>query len=188
MKRWCCLALMLACSLPLAAQNSLMRRNAEKIASALYYIDTRYVDTVDIDKAVDAMLESLMGRLDPHSTYIPRDKVDSTNEPLEGSFEGVGIEYVMIADTLTIQAVIVGGPSEAVGLRAGDKIVAVDGETVAGVGLTATGIRKYLRGPKGSRVTVTALRNGQLQDYVIRRDTIPIESIDAAYEPEPGIV
>ena len=188
MKRWCCLALMLACCLPLAAQNSLMRRNAEKIASALYFIETRYVDTVDIDKAVDAMLENLVGRLDPHSSYIPRDRVESTNESLEGSFEGVGIEYVMIADTLTIQAVIVGGPSEAVGLRAGDKIVAVDGETVAGVGLPAVDIRKYLRGPKGSRVTVTALRDGQLQDYVIRRDTIPIESIDAAYQPEPGIV
>lgn len=179
--------LLLLIALPVQAQISAMRRNAEKIASALYYIQTHYVDTVDMDKAVDSMLEGLMNGLDPHSSYIPRDKVQSTNEPLDGSFEGVGIEYVMLADTLTIQAVISGGPSEAVGLRAGDKIVAVEGETVAGVHLAAEDMRTRLRGPKGSRVTVTVLRDGQLQDFVIRRDTIPIESVEAAYAPEPGI-
>ena len=179
--------LLLLITLPVQAQISSMRRNAEKIASALFYIQTHYVDTVDMDKAVDSMLEGLMNGLDPHSSYIPRDKVQSTNEQLDGSFEGVGIEYVMLADTLTIQAVIVGGPSEAVGLRPGDKIVAVEGENVAGVHLAAEDMRKRLRGPKGSRVTVTVLRDGQLQDFVIRRDTIPIESVDAAYAPEPGI-
>ena len=179
--------LLLLVTLPVQAQIASMRRNAEKIASALYFIQTHYVDTVDMDKAVDTMLEGLMNGLDPHSSYIPRDKVQSTNESLDGSFEGVGIEYVMLADTLTIQSVISGGPSEAVGLRAGDKIVAVDGENVAGVHLAAEDMRKRLRGPKGSKVSVTVLRNGELQDYVIRRDTIPIESVEAAYAPEPGI-
>jgi carboxyl-terminal processing protease len=134
------------------------------------------------------MLESLVGQLDPHSSYIPIDKVQSTNETLEGSFEGVGIEYVMLADTLTIQSVIVGGPAEAVGLRPGDKIVIIDGESVAGTGLTTDGIRSRLRGPKGTTVAVTALRDDRLLDFLIRRDTIPIESIDAAYQPVPGIV
>ena len=174
--------------LPLQAQNHSMLRNAEKLASALYFIQTHYVDTIDMDKAIDAMLEGLVGQLDPHSSYIPSDKVQSANENLEGSFEGVGIEYVMLFDTLTVQAVIVGGPSEAVGIRPGDKVVSVDGETVAGVGLSADDLRKRLRGPKGSLVGVTVLREGELQDYVIRRDTIPIESIDAAYQPEPDIV
>ena len=179
--------LLLLVTLPVQAQIGSMRRNAEKIASALFYIQTHYVDTVDMDKAVDTMLEGLMNGLDPHSSYIPRDKVQSTNETLDGSFEGVGIEYVMLVDTLTIQAVISGGPSEAVGLRAGDKIVAVDGENVAGVHLAAEDMRKRLRGPKGSKVLVTVLRNGELEDFVIRRDTIPIESVEAAYAPEPGI-
>jgi carboxyl-terminal processing protease len=188
MKRLSILALLLLCCLPLHAQVSAMRRNAEKIASALFYIQTRYVDSVDFDKAVDAMMAGLMEQLDPHSTYIPASKVEAANEQLEGSFEGVGIEYVMLYDTLTIQSVILGGPSDAVGLRAGDKIVAIDGENVAGVGLPAEDMKPRLRGPKGSRVTVTALRDGVARDYVIRRDTIPLESIEAVYEPEPGIV
>lgn len=188
MKRLSIIALLLLCCLPSQAQVSSMRRNAEKIASALFYIQTRYVDSVDFDKAVDAMMMGLMDQLDPHSTYIPASQVSAANEQLEGSFEGVGIEYVMLYDTLTIQAVVVGGPSEAVGLRAGDKIVAIDGETVAGVGLAAEAMKPRLRGPKGSHVTVTALRDGQARDYVIRRDKIPIESIEAAYTPEPGIV
>ena len=188
MKCLCTIVLLLLCCLPVRAQISSMRRNAEKIASALFYIQTRYVDSVDFDKAVDAMMAGLMEQLDPHSTYIPASQVATANEQLEGSFEGVGIEYVMLYDTLTIQSVILGGPSEAVGLRAGDKIVSIDGETVAGVGLKADDMRKRLRGPKGSRVTVKAMRDGKEREYVIRRDTIPLESVDAAYEPEPGVV
>ncbi len=189
MKRLTLILLLLTSSLALHAQGEAgMMRNAEKIARALFYIQQHYVDTVDIDKAVDAMLKGLMDRLDPHSTYIPRDEVEATNEPLDGSFEGVGIEFTLMADTLVIQAVIGGGPAESVGLRAGDRIVAVDGENVAGVGLTADGVRDRLRGPKGSKVTVNVLRNGELQDYVIRRDKIPLESVDAAYSPEPGII
>ena len=188
MKRICILVLLLACAWPLSAQNPVFRRNAEKIASALYYLESRYVDSLDMDKAIDGMLESLVRQLDPHSSYIPLDKVQTVQEPLEGSFEGVGIEYVMLADTLTIQSVIVGGPSEAVGLRPGDKIVTIDGESVAGVGLGVDDLRKRLRGPKGTTVAVTALRDDRLLDFIIRRDTIPIESIDAAYQPEPGIV
>ena len=189
MKRVVLTFLMLAVScLALFAQSASSARNAEKIARALYLVENFYLDTVDVDRAIDRMLDRLMQDLDPHSTYMPRESVDSFNEPLDGSFEGVGIEYAIIADTLTVQAVVAGGPSEAVGLRAGDKIVAVDGEAIAGIGLTNDGVRSMLRGPKGSKVTVSVLRRDGLQDFVIRRDRIPIESVEAVYEPEPGIV
>ena len=182
------LLLLCASSLPLRAQSETMTRNASKIARALFYIETRYVDTVDMDKAIDKMLESLVEQLDPHSVYIPKDKVEGINEPLEGSFEGIGIEYAIVADTLTVQAVISGGPSEAVGLRAGDRIVAVDGESIVGIGLTNDGVRKLLRGPKGSRVVVTVQRDGLVQDFVIRRETIPLTSVDAAYMTDSDIL
>ena len=189
MKRLFWILVLTACCLPLQAQRlTTMRRNAEKIARALYYVENHYVDTLDMDKVIDKMLEGLMEQLDPHSAYIPQERVESTNEPLDGSFEGVGIEFTLLTDTLIIQSVIAGGPAEAVGIRAGDRILAVDGEPIAGVGMTTDGIRSRLRGPKGTKVTVTILRGDQLQDFVIRRDTIPIESVDAAYNPEPGIV
>ena len=175
--------------LPLYAQGGpTVRRNTEKIARVLYYLENRYVDTVNLDRLVDSMLEGLMTQLDPHSTYIPRDKVESVNEQLDGSFEGVGIEFAIIADTVTVQRVIAGGPSEAAGLRAGDKLLEVDGEAAAGVGINNDDVRRLLRGPKGSWVQVTVLHGNDTQTFSIRRDTIPLESIDAAYTPEPGIV
>ena len=88
MKRLLILVVLLVCVWPLPAQNATFRRNAEKIASALYYIETRYVDSVDMEKAIDAMLEGLVSGLDPHSSYIPLDKVQTTNEPPEGSLKG----------------------------------------------------------------------------------------------------
>lgn len=163
-------------------------RYADKIARALFYVETRYVDSLDLERTVDDLLTDLMQRLDPHSAYIPKDLVEAANEPLDGSFEGVGIEFALLADTLTVQAVIAGGPAEAAGLRAGDKIVAIDDEPVAGVGLSNDDVRTRLRGPKGSRVTVSVLRSGAVQDFLIRRDTIPLESIDAAYAPEKDII
>ena len=189
MKRLLILSLTILCCFPLHAQReTAVARNAAKLARALYYIEAHYVDTVDMDKAIDKMIESLMEQLDPHSTYIAKDRVDAINEPLDGSFEGVGIEYAIVADTLTVQAVIAGGPSEAVGLRAGDKIVAVDGESIIGIGLTNDGVRSRLRGPKGSRVVVTVQRGGLVQDFVIRRDTIPLTSVDAAYMTDSDVL
>ena len=183
------LFLTLFCLLPVQGQNrDRMLRHADKIARALYFIDRNYVDTLDMDMAVDAMMEGLFNRLDPHSMYIPRERMNELNEPLDGSFEGVGIEYSMVFDTLTIQSVVTGGPAESVGLRPGDKIVAIDGVNMAGVGKTTKDIQGGLRGPKGSIVNVTVLRGGVFQEFRIRRDTIPIESIDAAYCPESGIV
>lgn len=180
--------LMIVC-LPLYAQGGpTVRRNTEKIARALYYLENRYVDTVNLDKLVDAMLEGLMTQLDPHSTYIPRERVELANEQLDGSFEGIGIEFAILADTVTIQRIIAGSPAETVGLRAGDKLLEVDGEPAAGVGIGNDGVFRLLRGPKGSWVSITVLRDEDIHTFSIRRDTIPLESIDAAYSPEPGIV
>ena len=124
MKRLLSACLLMVLCLPLYAQGGpAVRRNTEKIARALYYLENRYVDTVNLDKMVDVMLEGLMTQLDPHSTYIPLDRVESANEQLDGSFEGVGIVFAILADTVTVQRVIAGGPSEAAGLRAGDKLL-----------------------------------------------------------------
>ena len=172
--------------LPLSAQSASTRRYAEKITQALKLIETRYVDTVDMDRAVDRMLEQLVRELDPHSVYVPASGVEAANEPMEGFFEGVGIEFALIADTLTVQAVLSGGPAEAVGMYAGDKIIAVDGEGIAGVGLTVDGVRSRLRGPRGSRVTITVQRRDGVRDFTLRRAKIPLASVEAAYEPEPG--
>ena len=178
------------CAAPLPAQEKKASRKqqAEKIAQALYYIETRYVDSVDIDREIDVMLEALVERLDPHSVYVPREKVLSSHEQLDGSFEGIGIEYVMLSDTLTLQSVIADGPAAAAGMRAGDKIVSVEGEAVAGVGMPGDAISRRLRGPKGSRVSLSVLRGSEVLDFVVSRDKIPIESIDAAYVPETGII
>lgn len=189
MKRFILAVLLLSSSCALWAQSdTTLLRNTEKVARTLYYIQNNYVDTVDLDVIVDDVLNALVEKLDPHSSYIPRQKVAAAEEPLEGSFEGIGIEFAIIADTLTVQSVIAGGPSEAAGMRAGDKIVEVDGENIAGNGLTNDGVRARLRGPKGSKVNLVILRKGEQIPFTLKRDKIPLESVDAAYLVEPGIV
>lgn len=188
MKRITLTFLLLLASCALWAQkDSTLWNSTEKIARTLYYIQNHYVDTVDLDRITDKVLEGIVNELDPHSNYIPGRKVAETNEPLEGSFEGVGVEFAIISDTLTVQAVIPGGPCESAGVLPGDKILEVDGEIIAGIGLTNDGVRSRLRGPKGSKVKLAILRQGEPLSFVIRRDTIPIESVDAAYIVDKGI-
>ena len=160
-----------------------------KLYQALYNISNYYLDSVDRISLTDEAIKAMVSKLDPHSDYIPADEVKSMNEPLVGKFEGVGVEFAIIKDTLTIQSVIQGGPSERVGIRSGDKIVAVDGETIAGTGLTISRVHKYLRGPKGTKVAVMVARRGEagLLDFIITRDKIPLNSVDAAYVMEDGI-
>ena len=123
--------LLLLASCPLWAQlDSTLWRNTEKVARTLFYIHNYYVDTVDMDRIVDEVLDDLMEHLDPHSSYLAREKAAATQESLDGSFEGVGVEFAIVADTLTVQAVIPGGPCEAAGILPGDRILEVDGEEV----------------------------------------------------------
>ena len=161
-----------------------------KIGQTLYNIDKYYLDTINFPNKTEEIVKMIIEKLDPHSAYISAKDVAAMNEPLVGNFNGIGVEFALINDTLTIQATVPGGPSEKVGIKAGDKIIAVDGETISGTNLTIERVHGYLRGPKGSKVAVSILRKGEgeLLDFVITRDKIPLNSVDASYELEPGYI
>ncbi len=161
-----------------------------KIGQTLYNIDRYYLDTINFPNMTEEIVKMIIEKLDPHSAYISAKDVAAMNEPLVGNFNGIGVEFALINDTLTIQATVPGGPSEKVGIKAGDKIIGVDGETISGTNLTIERVHGYLRGPKGSKVAVSVLRRGEpeLLDFVITRDKIPLNSVDASYELEPGYV
>ncbi|MDR1707228.1 MAG: S41 family peptidase [Prevotella sp.] len=160
-----------------------MSEGSKKMATAMAVIENLYVDKVDDNKLAEDAVKSLLEKLDPHSTYISADEVKEMNEPLEGNFDGIGISFNMITDTLYVIEALAGGPSEKVGLRAGDKILYVDGTLIAGVKMSTKDVMSRLKGPKGTNVTVSVLRKGvsDLVDFKITRAKIPIYSIDAAY-------
>ncbi len=153
----------------------------DKVRLSWQLISTFYVDSVDTHQMAEEAISAMLEKLDPHSVYIPAEEVEAMNEPLDGNFEGIGIEFMILKDTLTVVATIPGGPSEKVGLMAGDRIVEIDGKNVAGIGLSNSDVFDMLRGPKGSDVKVKVLRNAQLLDFTIERDKIPIFSLEAAY-------
>ncbi len=154
-----------------------------KFSRALGYISAYYVDSVDSKQMVEDAIVDMLKDLDPHSVYIPADEVKEMNEPLEGNFEGIGIQFNILNDTIYVIAPISGGPSEKVGLRAGDRIVEVDGENVAIIEITTQGVRDRLLGEKGTKVKVGIKRKGvdEILHFTITRDKIPIYSVDAAY-------
>ena len=154
-----------------------------KLGYAVYAIESLYVDTVNEDELVEHAIISLLEKLDPHSEYMTAKEAKEMNEPLQGNFEGIGIQFNMLKDTLFIVQTIAGGPSEKVGITAGDRIIAVNDSTVAGVKMSNSDIMKRLRGKKGTTVTVRVLRKGvnELIDFKIIRDKIPIYSLDASY-------
>lgn len=154
-----------------------------KINDVVSYIEQEYVDTVNQKKLVDKSIEDLLQNLDPHSAYIPVEDVQAVNEPLEGNFEGIGIEFHIQYDTIMVVTTISGGPSEAVGVRAGDRIIAVDDESIAGIKITNEDVFKKLRGPVGTRVKISVLRRGVTKpiNFNIIRGKIPIKSIDVAF-------
>lgn len=154
-----------------------------KFSKLLSLINTFYVDTVNQDKLVEDAIVHMLQDLDPHSIYISKEEVKEMNEPLQGNFEGVGIQFNILKDTLMVVATISGGPSEKVGIRAGDRIIKIDEELIAGVGLKNKDVVKKLRGEKGSKVNVSISRRGanELLEFTITRDKIPIFSLDAAY-------
>lgn len=153
----------------------------DKVRLSWQLISTFYVDSVDTHQMAEEAITAMLEKLDPHSVYIPAEEVEAMNEPLDGNFEGVGIEFMILKDTLTVVATIPGGPSEKVGLIAGDRIVEIDGKNVAGTGLVNSDVFEMLRGPKGTEVKLVVRRNGQLLNFVVERDKIPISSIEATY-------
>lgn len=146
------------------------------------YIDRMYVDDVPSKEISEAAIISMLEKLDPHSTYIPADEVEEANERINGSFVGVGIRFNILKDTLLVVNPIPGGPSEKLGIRAGDQIIKVNGELIAGTGLKNSQVRELLLGEKGSKVIITIKRGTEdLKDYTITRDKIPVNSVVSAY-------
>lgn len=171
----------LAAFLTVNAQNDGMA--IKKIETVFGYIDQFYVEDVDNNKIAESVIKNVLKELDPHSVYISKEEVEEMNEPLVGNFEGVGIQFNLLDDTILVVATIAGGPSEKVGILAGDRIVKIDDELVAKVGFTNKDVMERLRGKKGTEVIVEIKRDGvkKLLDFKIQRDKIPIYSVDASY-------
>jgi carboxyl-terminal processing protease len=154
-----------------------------KIGRTLGLIDSYYVDSADLESLAEKGIIEILKNLDPHSTYISAKDVKEMNEPLNGNFEGIGIQFNLLHDTIIIIEPIAGGPSEKVGLKAGDRILTIDKEKVTGIGMSTSGVRSRLMGSKGTKVDISVLRRGvkDYLDFTIIRDKIPIYSLDASY-------
>ncbi|KAA2240132.1 S41 family peptidase [Chitinophaga agrisoli] len=163
------------------------RGNRSALEETMDLIKVKYVDTLKVADLQQEAIDGLLSHLDPHSVYIPPTSLAEVNEDLEGNFEGIGVEFNITADTVNIISVLAGGPSEAAGVLTGDKIIKVNDSLVAGDGITNDKIRKLLRGPKGSEVKVTLLRQQKLLNVNIKRGVIPLFSVDAAYLLTPQI-
>jgi carboxyl-terminal processing protease len=172
--------------------SQVLNENTYKIGRTLGLIDAWYVDSTDINKLTETTIVEMLRTLDPHSVYISAKDVKEMNEPLNGNFEGIGIQFNLLRDTIIVIEPIAGGPSEKVGLLAGDRIIVINGEKVAGTGISTTGVRSRLMGMKGTKVNLSVFRKGEkgILDFTIVRDKIPINSLDAAYmlDKETGYV
>ena len=171
------------------ARAQILNEQAFKLFKLIDLITNYYVDSVNESKLTEDAIRQVLKELDPHSVYISRDEVKEMNQPLMGDFEGVGIYFNVLNDTIIVISPISGGPSEKAGLRAGDRIVRIDGENVGGIGITTSAVRKKLMGPAGTKVDVDILRRNVpgLLHFTITRDKIPIFSLDASYMPEENI-
>ena len=153
-----------------------------KVEELLRYIDAKYVEDADEKEMINKAIDAVLGELDPHSNYISAEDLVAINEQLEGNFDGIGVEFMILDDTIVVVTPLAGGPSEAAGIRAGDKIVAIEDSIVAGKNLDTRDIFALLRGERGTDVKVGILRFGQsdLIDFTITRDKIPVHSVDVA--------
>lgn len=163
--------------------------NIRKLQIAEMAISNLYVDSVNEEKLVEDAIRGMLSKLDPHSAYSTAKETKSMNEPLEGSFEGIGVQFNMVQDTLLVIQPVTGGPSERMGILAGDRIVSVDGAAIAGVKMAREEIMKRLRGPKGTKVKLGVVRRGiaDLLTFTITRDKIPVKTIDATYMIRPQV-
>ncbi len=154
-----------------------------KIEEIIRYIEAKYVDEVDREELVQEVIEQMLAKLDPHSNYITAEQLREVNEQLEGNFDGIGVEFMMLDDTIVVVAPLAGGPSEAAGIQAGDKIVQIADSTIAGVNMDTRDVINMLRGEKGTDVEVGILRGKEkkVRKFTITRDEIPMHSVDVAY-------
>lgn len=163
-----------------SAEGALTSKRVEEIVR---YIEAKYVDDMDTEELMDNAIKSILSELDPHSNYISPKQIVAVNEDLNGNFEGVGIQFVLKEDTIYVVNTIEGGPSEKEGIRAGDKIVEIEGKIVAGVGLKSEDVIEKLKGQKNTKVNIKIKRTGKdkLLPFTIERAKIPIYSLDAGY-------
>ena len=154
-----------------------------KVDQLLNYMTRSYVDAIDMDSITEEVMEVLVEKLDPHSAYIPKKDLELVNSELSASFSGIGVQFNIQNDTVCVVAVIPGGPSEAIGLLAGDKIILVDDSLFSQKGITNERVMHTLRGPKGTQVKLSVRRAGTLEllEYVITRGDIPVHSVDASF-------
>ncbi len=166
-----------------SAPTSNFMKGLNKFRQVLTHIENDYVDEVDSDELVESAITQMLEELDPHTSYIPAKDLELIQSRLEGNYEGIGVEFNIFKDTIHVVSPLSGGPSQKLGIKAGDKIVKVDGKTVAGTGITNQKVVEMLRGPGGSEVTVSIMRDGEdeLIDFTIERDVIPQYSVDVSY-------
>ena len=161
-------------------------KSLNKYAQVLYLMDRYYIDSVNVEQIAERAVISAIRSLDPHSYYVSKEEYKSLNEPLAGNFEGVGIEFNIVDDTLIVVTPVQGGPSDKSGLQSSDRIIRVNGDNITDIGLTIDKVHTLLRGPKGTQVTLGVKRGAAILEFVVIRDKIPLNSVDAAYEVKPG--
>ncbi|MCR4765056.1 MAG: PDZ domain-containing protein, partial [Bacteroidaceae bacterium] len=161
----------------------IINSSSNKINALMRIVEDQYVDTIEMTDVVEGALPQILAQLDPHSTYIPAQDAEEVNSELEGKFSGIGIQFVIQDDTIHINSVIPGGPSEKVGIMAGDRIVKVNDSLFVGDIVNERTAKEHLKGPKGSEVKISVKRAGEkdLLDFIVVRGDIPQNSINAAY-------
>ena len=193
MKKVCFVIIIIACFFSITAiqaqENKKNDSPIRKLTLAQFAIANLYVDETDADKLVESAIMGMLEELDPHSTYSNAEEVKKMNEPLQGNFDGIGIQFNIAEDTLFVIQPVSGGPSEKVGIRAGDRIIMVNDTLIAGVKMTTDDITRRLKGPKGTKVDVKVVRRGvdEQLSFTIKRDKIPVYSLDASYMVTPKI-
>ena len=168
---------------------NIINLSTNKVGDLLHIVDEMYVDSVNVDEMVEKVMPQVLKELDPHSMYIPAKDLEDTNAELKGSFSGIGVQFTIQSDTVHINSVIPGGPSEKVGLMAGDRIISVDDSAYVGKVVTNEETMRRLKGPKGTQVKLGIHRQGEKQplSFTIIRGDIPIKSVDAAYMITPQL-
>lgn len=182
------LLLLVICTTAQAQQRPKIDENIlQRVSAAQFYISNFYVDSLSADKVADNAIEGMLKQLDPHSTYIRAKDVERSNENLNGSFEGIGVQFNMVDDTLVVIQPVSGGPSEKRGIIAGDRIVQVNDTAIAGVKMSREEIMRRLRGPKDTKVKLGIVRQGVkgINNFIVTRDKIPVYTLDAHFLIDP---
>ena len=176
----------------ITASSQILNDGTIKFGRSLSLIEAFYVDSTNLNQLTEKAIIEVLKNLDPHSTFISAKDVKEMTEPLTGNFEGIGVQFNLLRDSIIIVEPVGGGPSEKVGIRAGDRILTIDREKVTGISMTTAGVRKRLMGPKGTIVNLTIYRKGtpDILDFTIIREKIPIYSLDASYmlDKETGYI